>query len=146
MNRPIVTLSRHIYPRSKRFIRTSNSLNKDSDNNNFGENNSSFIKTSIHNNQQSKTLHTTSIKTCEFIKPTDFQKKLFLLTGIYKNSSEIPELVSDKTINQLNSESRQLIGVGICLVVVTILYTMEFDMANGSENNKTSLYHLSKTI
>uniref|UniRef100_A0A0K0F100 HCO3_cotransp domain-containing protein n=1 Tax=Strongyloides venezuelensis TaxID=75913 RepID=A0A0K0F100_STRVS len=156
MHRPIISVTRNIYPKSVKSIMSRcssagiNSLsgcNKDTDHpKNKICDNSSFMKTSNHNNLQSKTLHTTSITSREVIRPTDFQKALFLLTRMYKNRADIPEFVSGRTIQELNHESRSLVGIGFCLIVVTILYTMEFDMANGSNNNKTNLYHLSRII
>ncbi|CEF70170.1 Protein of unknown function DUF1075 family-containing protein [Strongyloides ratti] len=156
MHKPIIYVTRNIYPKSIRNILIRNSTaginsisgsNKDSDhvNNKIGDY-SSFMKKSNLSNLQSKTLHTTSTNSHKIIRPTDFQKVLFLLTGMYKNRSEIPEFVSGQAIDELNYESRQLLGITLCLAIVTFLYTMEFDMANGSQNNKTSLYHLSKII
>uniref|UniRef100_A0A0K0EBE5 Deltamethrin resistance protein prag01 domain-containing protein n=1 Tax=Strongyloides stercoralis TaxID=6248 RepID=A0A0K0EBE5_STRER len=156
MNRSIISVTRNIYPKSIRNILIRNTTsginsvsgsNKDSDHikNKIGDN-ISFMKKSNLNNFQSQTLHTTSTTSHEPIRPTDFQKTLFILTGMYKSKAEIPEFVSGRTIEELNHESRQLVGIGICLAIVTFLYTMEFDMANGSQNNKTSLYHLNKII
>uniref|UniRef100_A0A0N4Z1S7 Uncharacterized protein n=1 Tax=Parastrongyloides trichosuri TaxID=131310 RepID=A0A0N4Z1S7_PARTI len=70
------------------------------------------------------------------VKPTEFQRKMFILTGIFKTQEEIPEYVSPGTMNRLSDRLRVLFIIVGCVFFFTLCCSSELLLAKKIEQDK----------
>uniref|UniRef100_A0AC35UBN9 HIG1 domain-containing protein n=1 Tax=Rhabditophanes sp. KR3021 TaxID=114890 RepID=A0AC35UBN9_9BILA len=70
------------------------------------------------------------------IKPTTFQKNFLVLTRMFKKKQDIPEYISQGTINRMHDRGRALYIVGGCLFFFLGWLSLETTLARRIENDK----------
>ncbi|KAI6234053.1 hypothetical protein M3Y99_00838900 [Aphelenchoides fujianensis] len=59
------------------------------------------------------------------VKPSNFQRRLLVVTGLYKNKEQIPEYVGPQTMNRLADRTRVLFIVVGVLTFFTLCFVLE---------------------
>ncbi|KAI6196465.1 HIG1 domain-containing protein [Aphelenchoides besseyi] len=79
------------------------------------------------------------------VKVTKFQRRMLVLTGLYKHSKNIPEYVPYGTMNRLHDRSRVVFIVVGCLVFFTIFFTFELGTSRAVYRDRVSQRSSDKT-
>lgn len=73
------------------------------------------------------------------IKPSDFDKKIFLWTGRYKKIEDIPEYVSPESISNARSKLRVKVAMGMVLATIVGCIVMVVSGKKAAREEKTIL-------
>ncbi|CAD5210544.1 unnamed protein product [Bursaphelenchus okinawaensis] len=71
-------------------------------------------------------------------RPSAFQRRMMVVTGLYRNTAEIPELVSTQTMNRLHDRNRVVFIVTAVAIVFVIGVNAEKWISRKIEREKAS--------